>query len=183
MTKVVGVSGSMAEESGTRIAVERALSSADSAGAETALIDVRETRLPVFDPDSRDAGDAEEMRRKLREADAVILGTPMYHGSYSSALKTVLDYSGFDEFEDTTVALIAVSGGRFPVTALEHLRSVCRALNAWVLPKQAAVPNSGDAFRDGEFADESIGERVDEIGTQVVRYAGVSEYPKLDSVS
>ena len=30
---------------------------------------------------------------------AVVLGTPMYHGSYASALKTALDYCGFDEFK------------------------------------------------------------------------------------
>jgi len=27
----------------------------------------------------------------------------MYHGSYSSTLKTALDYCGFEEFEDKTV--------------------------------------------------------------------------------
>jgi NAD(P)H-dependent FMN reductase len=70
----------------------------------------------------------------------------VYHGSYSGVLKNAMDYCGFDEFEDTTVGLLAVSGGSFPTGALEHLRLVCRAVNAWVLPHQAAIPSAREAF-------------------------------------
>ncbi|MDY7081656.1 MAG: NAD(P)H-dependent oxidoreductase [Halobacteria archaeon] len=177
---VVAVSGSLANESGTRVALRRALSGARSRGADTELIDLRDYELPTFDSDEQDVGDAPEIRRKLGEADAILLGTPMYHGSYSSPLKTVLDYAGFDEFEGKTVGLVAVSGGRFPTPALEHLRSVVRALNAWTVPVQVGVPNSHEAFefagRSGELVDDDMGDRLEELGSEVVRYAGVDEY-------
>jgi NAD(P)H-dependent FMN reductase len=113
----------------------------------------------------------------VREADAVLLATPVYHGSYSAPLKNALDYCGFDEFEHTTVGLLAVAGGSFPTTALEHLRSVCRALNAWVLPHQAALPRVSSRFEGGELIDETMAERVDTLGVRLVQYAKIEPDP------
>ncbi|WP_265111871.1 NADPH-dependent FMN reductase [Halosolutus halophilus] len=176
---VVAISGSLRETSYTRRALERVLAAADRAGASTELLDLREFELPLFDADvdRDDAGDADDLARRVREADAIVLGTPMYHGSYSSPLKTALDYCGFDEFADKTVGLLAVSGGAFPVTALDHLRSVCRALNAWVIPHEAAIPNASAAIEDGEFVDPKLEERVATLGRRAVQYATIEPDP------
>jgi NAD(P)H-dependent FMN reductase len=101
----------------------------------------------------------------------------MYHGSYSGVLKNALDHCGFDEFEGKTVGLLGVAGGAFPITALEHLRSVCRALDAWVLPHQAAVPRASSAFEGGAFVDDGIEERVATLGRRVVEYARIEPDP------
>jgi NAD(P)H-dependent FMN reductase len=180
-TQVVAVCGSLAAESVTRVALRETLQAAQAAGAQTTLVDLREYDLPTFDADNQDAGDAPALRAQLRQADAIVLGTPMYHGSFSSPLKTALDYSGFDEFEDTTVGLLAVSGGPFPRTALEHLRSVARALDAWPLPLDVAIPDSYEQVVDGELVEESLRERVDELGTKLVEYADVAQYPATAS--
>jgi NAD(P)H-dependent FMN reductase len=129
--------------------------------------------LPPLDPDVNVAGDGDELRRTIREADAIILGTPMYHGSYSGVLKNALDYCGFDEFENTIVGLLVVSGGPFPTPALDHLRIVCRSLHAWVLPYQAAVPQSRTVFDGDCFTDDDLRERVRELGTRIVKYASI----------
>jgi NAD(P)H-dependent FMN reductase len=176
-TEVVAVCGSLAADSVTRVVLEETLAAARAAGAQTTRIDLREFALPTFDADNPDAGDAPTLRRHLRSADAVLLGTPMYHGSFSSPLKTALDYSGFDEFEDKTVGLVAVSGGSFPTPALEHLRSVVRALDAWPLPLDVAVPNSGTQVEDGTLVEESLRERAQRLGRETVEYAAVAEQP------
>jgi len=178
-TKVVAVCGSLADESATRAALQEVLASARAAGARTTLIDLGEYDLPTFDADAQDAGDAPELRAELRSADAIALGTPMYHGTFSSPLKTALDYSGFDEFEDTTVGLLAVAGGSYPRPPLEHLRSVSRALGAWTLPTDVAIPDSHEQVEDGALADEALRERVRAFGTELVEYAGLAEYPAL----
>jgi NAD(P)H-dependent FMN reductase len=175
---VAALCGSLREESHTRAALDHALRAAGGAGASTDLIDLRELELPVFDADDRDAGDAAELAARVQTADSVLLGTPMYHGSYSAPLKNALDYCGFDEFENTTVGLLAVAGGRFPVTALDHLRSVCRALDAWVLPYQAAVPDAGDAFGADGFADDNLADRVGTLGERAVRYENIEPDPR-----
>ena len=171
---VVGVVGSLNDGSVTRQATRNALAAAREHGARTELRDPREYDFPVFDPNADPPADAEAMTDRIEAADAVLLGTPMYHGSYSSVLKTALDYCGFEEFEDTTVGLLAVSGGGFPLPALSHLREVCRAFEAWVLPHQAAVTDShsiGDELPAGDR------ERLAELGEQLTAYADVTECP------
>lgn len=174
---VVAICGSLGEESTTRLALETALVGVGKAGGTGELLDLREFDLPMFDPSNRSAGDAPELKRRVREADAVLLGTPVYHGSYSSPLKTALDYCGFDEFEGKTVGLLAVAGGRFPVTAMDHLRSVCRSLDAWVLPYEAAVPSSHSAVMNGAFTDAELETRVVALGRQLVRYSHIEACP------
>ncbi|ELY63943.1 NADPH-dependent FMN reductase [Natrinema versiforme] len=177
--RVAALCGSLRQESHTRTALEAMLSAAADAGAETELLDLREYELPIFDAD-RDraaAGDAEKLAARVRAADTIVLGSPMYHGSYSSPLKTAIDYCGFDEFGDKTVGLLAVSGGAFPVTTLEHMRSVCRALNAWVIPHEAAVPNASAAFEDGAFVDPKLEKRVRTLGRRAVQYASIEPDP------
>lgn len=171
--RVVGIAGSLRDHSYTRLSVERTLREAGRRGARTELLDLREYDLPVYDGDADEPGDAAGLAAAVRAADSVVLGTPSYHGSYSSVLKTALDYCGFDEFEDTTVGLLCVAGGSFPTTPLEHLRSVCRALNAWVLPHQAAVPNAASQFEGGELVDERLDDRVLTLGRRVVEYAHI----------
>ena len=176
-THLVGVSGSLRNESYARRALTHALDAAEDAGATTELLDLREYDLPVFDPDRDDTADAARLTEAVREGDAVVLATPVYHGSYSSPLKLALDYCGFDEFEDTTVGLLAVAGGGFPVTALDHLRSVCRAVNAWVLPHQAAIPRARNNFEDGRLVDDDIAARVDTLGERAVEFAHIEPDP------
>lgn len=175
--QIVGIPGSLRETSYTRLGIERALDGARRAGGRAELIDLREYDLPTYDADRDEAGDADAFKARIREADAVLLGTPMYHGSYSSTLKTALDYCGFEEFEDETVGLLAVAGGGFPVTALEHLRSVCRALNAWVIPHQVAIPRAHAQFGDGDVVDEGLDERTLTLGRRAVQYANIEPDP------
>jgi NAD(P)H-dependent FMN reductase len=170
---IVAVAGSLRDKSYTRECLRHALRAAERAGATTELLDLREFDLPILDPDRDAVRDVEQFTARVRAADSVILGTPVYHGSYSGALKNALDHCGFDEFENTTVGLLAVAGGSFPVTALEHLRSVCRALNAWVLPHQAAVPQVSNAIAAGEFTDDDLGDRVRTLAVRATEYANI----------
>lgn len=177
MTHVVALCGSLRDASKTRAALECALGGVEDAGGTAELLDLREYDLPPLDPDEDEQGDSAAVTRRLRAADAILLGTPMYHGSYSGVLKNALDHAGFDEFEGKTVGLLGVAGGSFPITALEHLRSVCRALNAWVLPYQAAVPRSSSAITADGFTDESTAERVETLGRRAVQYASIEPDP------
>ncbi|SDY39490.1 NADPH-dependent FMN reductase [Halopenitus persicus] len=175
---IIALCGSQRGGSRTRYALEQSLGAAETKGATTNLVDLTTVDLPVFDPDHSDAGDAEKLRQLVRSADGVLLGSPVYHGSYSSVLKTALDYCEFDEFENTTVGLLVVAGGGFPTPALEHLRSVARTLKAWVLPHQVAIPNAHSTFEAGELTDEVLAERVETLGIEIVDYAGVESYPE-----
>jgi NAD(P)H-dependent FMN reductase len=181
-THVAAICGSLRDGSYSRPALQHALDSAAANGASVDLIALRELELPVFAPDRDEPADAARLSERVARADSVLLGTPVYHGSFSAPLKNALDYCGFDEFEGTTVGLLCVSGGGFPITSLDHLRSVCRSLDAWVLPHQAALPRARDLFEDGELVDESAAERVSTLGRRAVEYAHIDpEPPCLES--
>lgn len=120
---VVAISGSLREGSYTRIALYEALAGVENAGGTGELLDPAEYDLPPLNTDDASTEGVEAFTAAVEAADAILLGTPMYHGSYSGVLKNAIDHCGFDEFENKTVGLLAVSGGAFPITALEHLRS------------------------------------------------------------
>lgn len=170
---VVAICGSRRGGSYTRKALEEALIAVRDAGGSVELVDLAEMELPPFDPDHPEAGNGKRVARSVGSADAIILGTPMYHGSYSGVLKNAIDYCGFDEFEGKTVGLLVVSGGPFPTSAMTHLRDVCRSLRAWVLPHQAAIPRARSAFDADGITDEALEDRLHTLGTQLVQYASI----------
>ena len=174
---VVAICGSLRDGSHTRKALCHALEAAGDRGASVELVDLREYDLPVYDPDDDELSDAHRLQETVAAADSVLLGTPVYHGSYATPLKNALDYCGFDEFDNTTVGLLCVSGGGFPITSLDHLRSVCRSLNAWVIPHQAALPKARTMFDGEEFVDEDAAERVATLGERAVQYANIEPDP------
>jgi NAD(P)H-dependent FMN reductase len=177
--RVAALVGSLRDDSYTRLACEEALDAAgEFDGVETDCIDLRTFDLPVYDADEDDAGDAEVLRERVQAADSVIFGTPVYHASYSSALKNALDYCGFDEFEDTTVGLLCVAGGSFPTTTLDHLRSVGRSVNAWVVPHQVALPRVSNTFEDGVLTDDDARKRIHTLGRRMVEYANIEPDPR-----
>ncbi|WP_082837820.1 NADPH-dependent FMN reductase [Haladaptatus sp. R4] len=168
---VIAVCGSMRDGSHTRTALKHVLDAAEAEGAETELIDPREYDLPIFDPDEEEPEDAVEIKRKIREADSVIIGSPVYHGSYTSAFRNVHDYCSFDEFEDTTVGLLAVAGGGSYGSTLDHMRITVRGVHGWVLPHQVGIRNAYEQFDDDEFVDGDLEARVRKLGEQAVKYA------------
>lgn len=174
---IVGIAGSVRDESYSRIALNEALRAANTSGARTQGIDLHTRDIPIFNPDREPPASIDEITTLLQQADSIILATPMYHGSYSSPLKTVIDYCGFDEFEHKTVGLLGISGGSFPITALEHLRSVCRALDAWVIPFQAAIPKAYSHIEGDTVTSEDYRERVARLGERAVQFANIGADP------
>jgi NAD(P)H-dependent FMN reductase len=60
---------------------------------------------------------------------------------------------------------------------LVHLRSVCRALNAWVIPHQVAIPQAHRQFDDGELTDDDLAERARILGRRAVQFADIEPDP------
>lgn len=173
---VLGISGSNRRGSSTRVLVSAVGDGVIDAGGHFELFDLSEYTIPPLDTSVETPTDAQHLTEKVKEADAVVLGTPMYHGSFSGQMKCALDYCGFEELEDTTVGLAAVAGGSFPTPALNHLRISCRSLNAWTLPKEVAVPNVRDNISDGidgTITNSDLQERAHTIGEELVNYASV----------
>lgn len=176
VVRVVGLVGSLRPGSYTRLSVRLALEGASELGANIQLIDLRDYSLPFCDgskDESHYPPDVARLRRDLRAATGLIIGTPEYHGGYSGVLKNALDLMGFSEFEGKTLGLLGVSGGRLgAINALNGLRTAGRSLHAWVLPTEVSIPQVAQQFdADGRLKDAALAERVRDLGRQVARFA------------
>lgn len=169
---VVGISGSLREQSTTYIALGHVLDAAAEAGAEVEMVDLRDWDLPLFDPDRRDRGDAVALRELVGNADAVILASPVYHGMVSSALKNAFDYLGRDEFRDTVVGLLATAGGGSYAPTLAHLRTGIRTVHGWTLPHEVGIRRANEQFdAEGNFVDRDLEKRVRRLGRLAADHA------------
>ena len=174
--QIVGICGSLRETSYTRQALQVALQGAKEFGAETDLVDLRDYDLVLCDG----RGDEHtypagvfQLREEVTAAHGILLGTPVYHGGFSGVLKNAMDLMGFREFEGKMIGLVGVSGGRTgAVQALNTLRSIGRALHAWVIPEEVSVPEAWKAFdAAGRPKDPEIEKRLKGLGRQVTRFA------------
>ena len=199
--RVVAVCGSRRAGSYTQAGLRYALAGAAAAGAETELLDLGDPELefPLFHPDrdAETAGDVADGLRRVRRADGLLLGSPVYHGSYSSAFRSFHDWCSFDEYEDTAVGLLATAGGGSYASTLDHMRSTVRGVHGWVVPHQVGIRNASSRFEsrpsddgdattaadvDGDiplppadtayvFTDESLRDRTLELGREVTAAA------------
>jgi len=174
--KIVGLCGSLREDSYTRKTLRNALDGAAKLADSVSLIDLREYELPFCDGSTGKYGpdsDVKKLRNKVKSAQGIILGTPEYHGSFTGVLKNALDLMGFEEFEGKMLGLVSVSAGQMGgINALDSLRTIGRSLHAWVIPGQVAIPRVHEAFDEtGNFRNHRLEERVKEVGREVARFA------------
>jgi NAD(P)H-dependent FMN reductase len=174
---VVAVCGSLREASYTRTALNYALDAAADADAATTLLDLHIADVPMYDPDADDQG-VDELLRTVEAADAVLLGSPVYHGTLSGALKNFHDHCGWDEYEDTVVGLVATAGGGSYASTLDHMRATVRGVHGHAVPEQVGIRNASSKFSpdptaidDRAITDPDIETRLGDLGEAVVRDA------------
>jgi NAD(P)H-dependent FMN reductase len=175
---VLAIVGSLRETSSTRHALRIAAAGAESAGASITWLDLRDYRLPLCDgrQDTASYGaDYVRMLEQVRLADALLVGSPEYHGSMTGALKNALDLLGEDPVRGKLVGLLAVARGNAgAMNTLNHLRHVFRWMGAWVLPTQVSVPRAKEAFADdGQAMRDGLARELGQMGAETIRYAGL----------
>jgi FMN reductase len=176
--KIVAIVGSLRESSTSRHALRLAAAGAERAGATVEWLELRELELPLCDGrrgnDSYGPG-VQRMLAAVRDADALLVGSPEYHGSMTGVLKNALDLLGEEPVQGKLVGLLAVArGDAGAMNTLNHLRHVFRWMGAWVLPTQVSVPRAKEAFGpDGEPTREGLGDELGRLGAETVRYAGL----------
>jgi FMN reductase len=173
---VAGICGSLRRGSYTRMAVNIALQGAQEVGAQTRLLDLKEYHLIFCDGKEDESSYPEDvfrLRSEVSHAQGIILGTPEYHGSFSGVLKNALDLMGFNEIEGKMIGLVGVSGGALgAINALNSMRTIGRALHAWVVPEQVSIPEAWKVFDEsGTLQDSALEQRLKEVGRQVARFA------------
>lgn len=179
---VVGIGGTLRENSSSLGALKRVLQAAEEAGAETNLLDLRELDLPMYTPGKKlgEYGEnVEQFLEGLREADAVVISTAAYHGTLAGVTKNALDFAQFlsrDErpyLDGKVVGLVATAGGDQAATnATGALVHIVHALRGIVAPLMVPIPKAWQLSDDeGNITDENYGGRLDRLGELLVDFA------------
>lgn len=144
----------------------------------TDLIDLSEGDIPLYNGEAYQAEleNVAALRKKVKEADAVLLLSPEYHSSMSGTLKNALDFLGSEQFHQKPVGLLAVAGGgKGGINALNSMRTVGRGVYANVIPKQLVLdPHCFDYEKDA--VNEESAKLVDALYKELVMYAEMRQY-------
>ncbi|MGP4040009.1 NADPH-dependent FMN reductase [Gracilibacillus sp. D59] len=136
---------------------------------EVNLINLKEYQLDFCDgrDPSEYEGDSKKIINDIVEADALIVGTPIYRGSIPGALKNVFDLIPNTALRGKVLAFIATGGTYHHFLAIEHqLKPLAGYFKAYTLPGNVYAHN--DHFKNKQLADEGIKQRLHELGDSVV---------------
>ncbi len=129
-----------------------------------------------------DGDDAAAMRELIARSTGIVLATPEYHGSYSAAIKLVVENLGFPSvLAQKPVGLLGVAAGRIgAIKALEHLRSVASHVGAIVLPGPVSVADVRSVFNEtGQVQDEAAEKQIRSVATNLVDYIHDNLCPRV----
>ena len=166
--RVLAVAGSLNSDSVTRVVVGEAARQLAELGCEVDLLDLREEPLALYCPDTAEAAPVfAALQRRVEQADVVVLGTPDYHGSISSALKNFLDHF-WREFAGKLFATIVASHEK-GLTVTDHLGTVARQCYAWTLPYGISFMGEEDV-KDGKVSSATLAKRLEMMTRDAAAY-------------
>ena len=173
--KLLAVSGSLTRNSRTASLLRTALEGAAKAypKIDTELLELVDYELSFCD--GRDpsgyTGDTAAVIQKVVEADALIVGTPVYRASFTGALKNLLDLIPNDALAGKAVGLVATGGSDHHLLAVEYaLRPVISYFRAHTVPGSLYAHNAHFG-PDKELADPEVRERAERLGRETVALA------------
>jgi NAD(P)H-dependent FMN reductase len=137
---------------------------------DVGLIELKDWNLPpvqtVFVSVERTPEEFRPLAERIFQADAFILVTPEYNGSYSPALKNMLDHFPKQHHKPFGVAT-ASSGAMGGMRAAQQLLLLIPALFGIASPYMLLVPAIEKKFDpDGNLLDESYGNTVHNFVTE-----------------
>jgi len=127
----------------------------------------------VFHLDENPPVECKILHDKLEGGDAMIFITPEYNGSYSLALKNMVDYYGLKVFEKKVIGVSAVSTGSFGgIRSGLQLQQLILAIYAIPVPQMLLIPNIHNKFdENGNLLDHPFIKNVDRFISDFLWFA------------
>jgi len=158
--RVTGLSGSLRRGS-YNTACLRAAKELEPEGMELEIADI--SGIPFFNADVEARGipaAVDEFKKKLGEADAILIATPEYNYSIPPVLKNALDWASRGKYmplDGKPLAIMSASTGMLGgARAQYHLRQVCVRLNMLPINRpEVFIANADKKFdEEGNLTDE-----------------------------
>ena len=167
--RIVGIAGSLRRESYNRAALREATKLLP----ENATIDTFELDgIPGFNQDEEQNPPAKvvELKKRVRESDAVLIVTPEYNYSIPGVLKNAIDWAsrpyGDSAWDGKPVAIMGASiGASGTARAQYHLRQSFVFLNMYPINKpEVMIGNASQRFdAGGNLIDETTKTRIRQL--------------------
>ena len=140
--------------------------------------------LPPYDQDLDEGGgeppdSVRELRRRIEEADALLVVTPEYNGSVPGVLKNAMDWASArhrgSSFRNKTVAVAGATTGQYgAIWAQQDLRRILGIAGARVVQGELPVAQAQNVFgEDGRLRDPLLAKRLREHVENLVHEATV----------
>lgn len=171
--KLLGICGSPSVNSRTLTAVEKTLSFAKEWDKSVSIevIDICAYDIPFCDAREPQLyeGDVKKIIAKIVECDGLIVGTPLYRGSYTGILKNLFDIIPNNSIQGKPVGIIATGNTDHHYLSIEHIiKPLMGFFHAHVIP--GAVYINYRHFIEDELVDEGIITRLNELSKAVVEF-------------
>lgn len=169
--RVLLVVGNCAEVSTTRSVVGKAALLLQEQGCAVDIFDFAREELPLFNVETafKTEGYA-ALKQRLEASDVLVIGTPDYHGSMSSAAKNFLDHF-WKEYAGKLVVSIVGSYEK-GLTVHDQIRTVARQCYAWTLPYGLSFHEKAD-FTEGAIMGEGLATRLGMMTADIARYGAL----------
>lgn len=175
---IVGIGGSIGDFSTSLAAVKTSLDAAAQAGAKTELIDLAQLLLPMYAHVETDIPqNVMDFCEKVHQADALILCSPLYHGSISGLFKNAIDWLELLAKKEPVylsnkpVGLIAVAGGVQAMQAINSMEYIVRALRGWTMPFVVPINKAWQIIDKEGISDKKIESQLISLGKEIYNAA------------
>ncbi|MGY2050091.1 FMN reductase [Methylobacterium sp. JK268] len=176
LPRIVAFSGNTGRPSRTRVLVEAiAAELARQRRIDLKVLDLVDAG-PGLGATSRDALPlpAARLVEAIEGADGLIMGSPVYKGSYSGLFKHVIDFLAPEALAGKPVVIAATGGGPRHALMVEHqLRPLFGFFTAHVAP--TAVYAGESEIRDGAVVDPRVAARVAAAATELAHILDAAE--------
>jgi FMN reductase len=125
-------------------------------GLETALINLANYRIAFADgrPPERYGDDTASLVARIQEADAILLASPVYRGTFTGALKNLLDHLPIEALAGKPIGIVAMGATTHHYLGIDwHLRDVLAWFGAIVAPTSVYLSSSD--FVTGNLSDDA----------------------------
>jgi FMN reductase len=177
MVRLVAVVGAVTPPGRLNAAIQEAVDlAAAQPGAAAALVNLADLRISFADgrPPDRFADDTGRAVAALGDADAVLLASPVYRGSFTGALKNFLDLAPLEVLRAKPVGIVAMGATPHHYLGVDwHLRAVLAWFGALVVPTSVYLDASH--FREGKLADAGARAALADLVGALLAMAG---YPR-----
>jgi NAD(P)H-dependent FMN reductase len=189
IVNVLGVAGSMRQQSYSTRALKMVLEETKKYNAESYMLEVRKINLPLYDPSESTSDESssnnnnvlERITTALRWADVFVLASPDYHGSMSGGMKNFLDYF-WEDFAGKTFGYIVASHEK-GLTVADQMRTAVRQCYGWSMPYNISINGEKDFDSKGNLINSALAKRIKMLARDLVTYGILIRRQFLEDVA